>query len=381
MVGRHPEVRLVHRPIHLLFVVAEFFGGYLDRAHQHVRAVVIALLLVVLGAVPAATTASASELRDSTGAVAKIAVRPSLGCTTPAIFTGQRTLNFSAPEDDGSYIAQVPTSATAGRPLPLVFEFHGYNESGPAQAEATGLGTYGQAHGFITITPWVNGEPVPMWLSTVGSRDLTWFGQLLSHIEATTCVDENRVFVTGASNGAFMASAIACQYSALIAAVAPVSGIQTMRPCRTTRPVPVVTFHGTADPLVPYDGKASKLAADLPAPDGSDRRIDTQEEKQFGAKGVFQRGPSIPQEAAAWAERNGCMDAITTTKISSTVTLLSWQCRDHANVELYRIAGGGHTWPGSLGRTKIASKSQTRSLSGDAVIWQFFKAHPFSFSD
>lgn len=363
----------------MLFLVAEFFGGYLDQAHRHVRAGVTALLL--LGAVLTASTGSASEPRGSTGAVVKIAVRPSRGCTTSAIATGQQTLNFSTTEDDGSYIEQVPTSATAGRPLPLVFELHGYEESGPAQAKTTALGTYGQTHGFITITPWVNGEPVSMWLSTVGSRDLAWFGQLLSHIEATTCVDENRVFVTGGSNGAFMSSAVACQYSALVAAVAPVSGIQTMRPCKTTRPVPVVTFHGTADPLVPYDGKASKLAADLPAPDGSGHRIDAQEEKLFGAKGVFQRGPSIPQEAAAWAKRNGCSDAITTTKVSSTVTLLSWQCPDHANVELYRIAGGGHTWPGSLVRTKVDSKGQTRSLSGDAVIWQFFEAHPLSSSD
>ena len=356
----------------------------MDQAYRHVRAGVIILLLLFLGAVLTASTGSASELSDNTGTVVKIAVRPSLGCTAPTIFTSQQTSHFSTTEDDGSYIEQVPTSAAAGRPLPLVFELHGYNESGPAQVETTGLGAYGQTHGFITITPWVNRQPVSMWLSTVGSKDVTWFGQLLSHIEATTCVDEDRVFVTGASNGAFMASAIACQYSALIAAVAPVSGIQTMKPCRTTRPVPVVTFHGTADPLVPYDGKASKLAADLPSPDGSGHRIDAQEEKLFGAKGVFQRGPSIPQETAAWAKRNGCSDTITTTKITSTVTLLSWQCRDHANVELYRIAGGAHTWPGSLGRTTVDSIGEIREmrpLSGDAVIWQFFEAHPLSSSD
>lgn len=336
---------------------------------------------MLVGAVLTAGTSSASESTGGTEPSAKVTARPSPGCATSAIVTGQRTLNFSTTEDNGSYIEQVPSSAAAGRPLPLVFDLHGYNESGPAQAAATALGTYGQTHGFITITPWVNGEPVSMWLSTVGSRDLAWFGQLLTHVEATTCVDENRVFVTGGSNGAFMSSAVACQYSAQIAAVAPVSGIQAMRPCKTARPVPVVTFHGTADPLVPYDGDASKVAADLPAPNGSGHRIDAQEEKLFGAKGVFQRGPSVPQEAAAWAKRNGCSGAITTSKISGTVTLLSWRCPDSANVELYRIAGGGHSWPRSLGRTKIDSQGQSTSISADAVIWQFFEAHPLSSSD
>jgi polyhydroxybutyrate depolymerase len=178
-----------------------------------------------------------------------------------------------------------------------------------------------------------------------------------------------------------MSSAIACQYSGRVAAVAPVAGIQAMTPCRTTRPVPVVAFHGTADPLVRYDGKPSKLAADLPAPDGSGHRIDARHEKLFGAKGVFQQGPSIPQEAADWAARNGCSGTVTTTRISSKVSLLSWRCPHHADVDLYRIAGFGHTWPAAATGTGGSGTTGSSSISADAVMWRFFEAHPLSSSD
>jgi len=159
--------------------------------------------------------------------------------------------------------------AVPGRPLPVIFDLHAYEEPGPLQVTLSGLGAYGQSHGFVTITPWIDNQRIPQWLSSVGSKDMSWFGGLLTHVEVTTCVDENRVYVTGDSNGAFMASAVACRYSSRVAAVAPVAGIQAVSLCRTTRPVPVVAFHGTADPLVHYNGTPSKAVEDLPAPNGS----------------------------------------------------------------------------------------------------------------
>lgn len=79
--------------------------------------------------------------------------------------------------------------------MPVIFDFHGYQEPGQLQVTLSGLGTYGQAAGFVTITPWINNRSNPYWLSSVGSSDTLWFGDLLTHVEATACVDENRVFV------------------------------------------------------------------------------------------------------------------------------------------------------------------------------------------
>ncbi len=334
---------------------------------------------LALGSVVSALVATASA---DASATPRVAIRPSPGCTGTAPVTGRQTLTFDADNDNGSYAEQVPTTAVSGKALPVIFDLHAYEEPGQFQVTLSGLGTYGQTHGFVTITPWIDGQHIPQWLSSVGSRDLAWFGRLLTHVEATACVDENRVFVTGYSNGAFMSSAVACQYSSRVAAVAPVAGIQADSPCKTTRPVPVVAFHGTADPLVHYNGTPSKQAEDLPAPNGSGE-TEAQEAKQFGVKGVFQKGRSIPEQAAAWARRNGCSTRMRTTPIASHVALLSWSCPHHADVELFRITGGGHTWPGSQESADIASVvgPTTFEISADAEMWRFFRGHPLNSSD
>jgi len=296
--------------------------------------------------------------------------------------TGEQTLAFDDAHDSGSYVEQVPTTALPGRALPVIFDLHGYAEPGQIQVTLSGLGTYGQTHGFATITPWIDGQRIPLWLASVGSKDMAWFGHLLTHVEATACVDENRVFVTGYSNGAFMSSAIACQFSGRVAAVAPVAGIVDVKHCQATRRVPVVAFHGTADPLVHYNGTPSQAAENLPAPNGSGE-TEGQEAKQFGTNDPFKKGPTIPQQTAGWAQRNGCSAQMTRTRIASQVTLLSWSCPHHANVELFRIQGGGHAWPGSTESAEISKVIgyTTFQISADAEMWSFFQAHPRTSSD
>jgi polyhydroxybutyrate depolymerase len=292
---------------------------------------------------------------------------------------GTKTFAFDAGEVNGSYIEQMPADAVTGKPLPVIFDLHGYEEPGPVQAAMSTLGSYGQTHGFVTITPWIDNQPVPRWLATVGSEDMTWFGDLLTHVETTTCVDEHRVFVTGISNGAAMASAVACQFSSRVAAVATVSGIQADAPCKATRPVPVVAFHGTADPVLHYDGTPSKGAAALLGLSGSGT-LTAQQAKLLGLQGALTQGPTIPERAAAWAKRNGCSNIEQTTRIAKDVTLLTWSCPNNADVELFRVTRGGHTWPGSLlavSTAKIAGRT-TFSIAADAEMWKFFQTHPLT---
>jgi polyhydroxybutyrate depolymerase len=326
------------------------------------------MLLTATGAVATAT--------DRAGAATRVPARPSPACGLGLDAASQQGTPFGADRDSGAYTEEVPATA-AGKPLPVIFDLHAYGEPGQLQVTLSGLGSYGRVHGFVTITPWIMNRPVPLWQSVAGSRDLAWFGDLLTHVEATSCIDENRVFVAGYSNGAFMASLIACHYSSRVAAVAPVAGIQADSPCRSKRPVPVVAFHGTSDPLVHYSGTPSKTAETLPSPNGTGT-ITAQEAKVFGTRGIFAKGPSIPQEAAAWARRNGCSTAVATTRIAPDVSLLAWACPPRADVELYRIRGGGHTWPGSQDSAALGSLlgRTTFSISADAAMWRFFRAHP-----
>jgi len=319
-----------------------------------------------VAAAPAASTGTAS-------AGSKVPPAPSAGCkVTPPEPPGETTVPLTAGGRTGSYVQQLPTGYDGTTPLPVVFDFHGYAEPASGQASLSALGTLAQPDRFITITPGVT-EPVPMWEATIGSQDMAFVGGLMDTVERTLCVDKNRLYATGYSNGAFLSSAIACQYSGRIAAVAPVAGIQNIPKCRPSRPVPVVAFHGTADPFVHFDGSPSTTAANLPAPTGKGGTLGGS-----GGASALKKAPSIPQDTAAWAKRNGCKPQPSRTAVADGVTLVRYRCAPDASVELYVVKGGGHAWPGSKGSEAIESVvgPTTFAITADTIMWRFFAAHP-----
>jgi S-formylglutathione hydrolase FrmB len=126
------------------------WGGTKRGVHRHLLTpgTLLGLLVVLF----AASTCSAGEPKGPATSL-HVAVRPSPGCASTSSRTGQEVRNFWTAEADGSYIQQVPTSATPGRALPVVFDFHGYQQSGAALVTFSALGAYGESHGFLTILP------------------------------------------------------------------------------------------------------------------------------------------------------------------------------------------------------------------------------------
>ncbi|HEY3832944.1 MAG TPA: prolyl oligopeptidase family serine peptidase [Acidimicrobiia bacterium] len=335
-------------------------------------------LLVVLAACSsssskaAVTSPTTTTPRTAARAVAA-AANPSAGCSKPAPAPGQRTVHITSSGVDRWYLRNVPSSYRASVPMPLVVDVHGYEEGASIEAAMTRLGAYGNQNGFITVTP--NGlGPVPHWDTTLGSKDLKFIGDTLDDVERTVCVDTNRVYATGLSQGAFMTSSIACQFADRFAAVAPVAGITAViKGCKPVRPVPVISFHGTADQFVAYNGGLGPAALNLPTPDGKG--------KLGAVKGIksASKSPSVPQQLAAWAKRNGCTLTLREHKVTSDVTLLSYPCPKGSEVELYRVTGGGHSWPGSAFSAlpvmqKVVGKT-TLTINADALIWHFFRQH------
>ncbi len=304
-----------------------------------------------------------------------VAAKPSPGCraSTP-VAPGETRVNTTSQGAARWYIRHVPPSYDPHVPMPVVLDLHGYEEGAVVHTKMSGLGPYGDAHGFVTITPQGSGTAVALWNTDLHGADVAFIGNLLDEVDRTLCVDDNRVFVTGLSNGAFMTSAVACAYADRVAAAAPVAGIREIDGCTFARPVPVVAFHGTADPFVSYNGGLGPKALALPAPDGSGKTLG-----QSGAAAAQTKGPSIPEITAAWATRNGCASAPPAERaVASDVTLLTWRCPADATVELYRVTDGGHAWPGSPFSRSIAAivGRTTFSISANDVIWQFFQQHP-----
>ena len=341
----------------------------------------------------AAAEGGSSTSIDATPVVdpAEVPADPSAGCGAAAdVAPGQEQIDTTvegAEVPDRWYLRFVPTAHDGETPVPVVLDLHGYSEGALVHVGQTGLGEYGEEQGFVTVMP--NGAgPVPRWLSTPGSEDVTFLSQVLDEVETSLCVDRNRIYVTGLSNGAFMTSVLMCELSDRVAAAAPVAGIQPVEGCEPTRAVPVVTFHGTDDPFVSFDGGIGPAVATLPTPDGTGtlgELEDTPEAQEQAAENGLDAtddAPTVPEITARWAERNGCAGEPTESPVGTDVVQVAWTCPGGQDVVLYRIEGGGHTWPGSPFMVAAVDLVGTTTTTIDAnqVIWDFFQAHPLGIS-
>lgn len=323
--------------------------------------------ILVLGALALATFGTAAA------AAKPVAARPSKGCSgnTTTVAPGEERITTTASGEERSYFRHVPPAHDGTTPIPLVVDFHGYGEGAQVHVRMSELGAFGDEQGFATVTPQSPGA-VARWDTQLGSADVDAVGDLLDEVEAVLCIDTARVFVTGLSNGATMTSAVACAYADRVAAVAPVAGIQNPKGCDPDRPVPIVAFHGTDDPYIGFDGTLGDAALALPAPDGSGRTL-----RDLGV-GKDVLGPSIPEVVEAWAKRNGCRTKPRERSVADDVTLVTFPCKAAREVELYRVEGGGHSWPGSEFSRAIEAVVgyTTFSISANEIMWEFFQAHP-----
>ena len=80
---------------------------------------------------------------------------------------------------------------------------------------------------------------------------------------------------------------------------------------------------------------------------------------------------SADQEPSADADRNGCDDTAPEEQaVADDVTVLSFDCPTGAEAELYRVEGGGHSWPGSQSRR--ANKNPSQAINANDRMWDFF---------
>jgi polyhydroxybutyrate depolymerase len=340
---------------------------------------VAGLVVLVLASCSSSGDDGGAQRTSSSTAEPAAAAKASKGCNaTTKVVPGEEKVTTTSGGTERWYFRHVPPSYDPTKPMPVVLDLHGYAEGAAVHVKMSDLGTYGDQQGFVTITP-QGGGAVARWDTALDSPDLDFIGNLLEEVDDTLCVDTDRIFVTGLSNGAFLTSAVACRYADRIAAAAPVAGIRDIDGCDPSRPVPVVAFHGTADSFVSYNGGYGSSVANLPSPDGSGKRIG-----QGAATATTTTAPGTPKPptieeiTADWAKRNGCSAKKTEKKVASDVTLLAWSCPKGDEAELYRVEGGGHSWPGSAFSKQVASVvgRTTSSISADEIMWKFFQEHP-----
>jgi polyhydroxybutyrate depolymerase len=247
--------------------------------------------------------------------------------------------------------APAPRAASAGAPAPpLLIVLHGAGGQGPGTAALSGLDRRGPEAGFFTVFPdgvarvWNDSRDATRLKRRAGVDDVAYLQMLVARLASEGRARGDRVYLAGISNGGLMSEHLARHALLPVAGIGLVAGpgTQTSRTAqpRPVRPAAVVMFSGTADPLVPYAGGPIGFGR------GRRGRRDAR-----GANGV--RGVAVAAEtvAADWAAANGMQGLAVAEQLPRAsgdipVTRISWRSAGRPPVVLYRIEGGGHTWPG-----------------------------------
>ena len=282
---------------------------------------VVAVLVVILGVSWTAQAQSAPAGRS----LCDLPHTP--GISQQELVSGQRPR---------SYRLFVPSGYDGRAPLPLVLELHGSGGTSAGQARTSGFDDVAAKEGFAVASLQADGG---RWNVPVqGNRpdDVAYVSDVIDHVASRMCIDRARIYATGFSGGGRMSSLLGCKLGTRIAAIAPVSGLRWPAPCGGL-PIPVLTFHGLADPQNPYSGMVE------------------------GRSGEWVE--SVPDALAGWARHNGCNPGVILDDPAGPLSTMHYAgCRAETEVRMIRIDGLGHTW------TKA-------EIDTTEVMWQFFKSH------
>jgi polyhydroxybutyrate depolymerase len=273
------------------------------------------------------------------------------GCTMHSMTgTSAQTGQDIEYEHDGmtrTYHLYKPDGLPAG--APLLFILHGISETAD-WSWGLDMNSLADEHGFAVCYPQgsTTGLGVTHWnarltLSTVD--DTGFLVELAGFLQDAHRFDRDRTYISGFSNGGFMAYTLASETYGVFSGAAIVSGLMsgiTWDNRVSAEPLPILHIHGTADTVVPDDGSMIAI-------------------------GGWGGAPAVPGIIDFWADLNA-----TTTEESSDISTsaTAWYYRQgiYGNeVWYYSIDGYGHAWPGDPRNTVDNS-----GFSANQLIVDFF---------
>ena len=266
-------------------------------------------------------------------------------CHPAAGYTpGTTTHHIVVAGADRVFLVHMPPHPTAG--MRLIVDFHGATSDMYQQDVYSGFDPLADKSGFVVASPNGIDAAIRQWRFLGTQDDVNFAVAVVRTLSQSACVNGTHAYAVGISSGSAMSASLACQASNAFAGFGLVAGDFYLPPlCDKAQRRPILIFHGTADPLVPYNG------GHIGGPSGT---------------------PVQPEEttAALWAGHNGCKPGSTKTRLSSQVVRLTWTgCA--VPVVMYRIVGGGHTWPGAaIDVTRLGFT--TKQVSATNEMWKLF---------
>jgi polyhydroxybutyrate depolymerase len=274
---------------------------------------------------------------------------------------GAYTLRGNIGRFERVYRVYIPDSyAPANDPVPLLFVFHGAGGTGTNIASISGFTNLADQEGFIAIFPdgvntiWDDGRPPDPNIGPVD--DLRFVSIMLETLTRSLNIDHTRIYAAGYSAGGMFSYRLGCEMADYFAAVASVASTfpeYLVNNCDNTPPVPVLIIQGTDDPVIPW----------------------------VGVRGGYL---SAAASLDYWQTHNGCITVTDITPQADAdsddntriLTQGRTDCENGADVLLYGIFFGGHTWPGHPIDAPFDLGSTSMDIDATQVIWDFFVAHP-----
>jgi poly(3-hydroxybutyrate) depolymerase len=176
--------------------------------------------------------------------------------------------------------------------------------------------------------------------------DVVYAQNVLREVSQKIRIDYGRIRCVGYSRGARFCSRLLSELSSFISAAAMVGGVRFPLRNNATRPVPLIAFHGTQDPVNPYQGN-----------------------------GHWYWHSSVESVIRKWARFNRCRRRLWKALNTSIAQSQHTSCSEEADVVLVRITGGGHTWPGSSFHFVQSLGKVTKEIDATRMIVDFFGDH------
>jgi polyhydroxybutyrate depolymerase len=266
---------------------------------------------------------------------------PPVTCPSTALQPGDTMETVDVAGVSRRYVLHVPPTYDGSKPVPLAVDFHALNSSGPQQQGISPYPAETDPDGAVMAFPTgIAGPSGPAWnvgpCCVANVDDVAFARALVAKVSTTACIDPKRVYATGVYPGGGMAYYLACNAADVFAAVAASSFDlmqENVADCRPSRPITVISFRGTGDNLVPYEGGFSMVVPGMPV-------------TFLGAQGTFQKWAAIDQcpPTPSAPDSNGC----------STYS----NCNGGVEVVLCTMQGGG------------------QGSNNGSIAWPLLKRHP-----
>ncbi|KAK6345680.1 hypothetical protein TWF718_007589 [Orbilia javanica] len=284
---------------------------------------------------------------------------PGCGKDVSSAFIGRtQRLSIISSGTNRTFYLHLPQRYEPDEDYPVILGFHG----------APGIGIHFEADTMFSSPRWGSDKILVfpdalggIWatgmegnMTTPLEQDLQFMTDLLDYLRNNYCVDNEKIYATGISNGGGFLNRIACDptVGANFAAFAPDAGAYTgfqpggnatCNPYKT--PIPIISFHGTNDTTIPYTGRNDSIPT-----------------------------PPIEYWLQGWIERNKCGTAKETV-YNKTAIHLSWDCDGVKDaMQHFKVEGMGHVWPSTEENfSQLISGGKPTVVEANRLILEFFE--------